>query len=158
MDKEKIQKWMELTEKCQKNDFWKSIFDGEEAGNPGSSTSSSRGDAGFPKYDLYSHNGILAVLIEIPGFRKEDFTVTLDSTKTKILFKGDLRPPYSFQYRVSSERSYGETERVISLPYPVDKESIQSQYANGILELTFKKADEEDAVSINFAESHNDGQ
>ncbi|AZB44245.1 Hsp20/alpha crystallin family protein [Bacillus sp. FJAT-42376] len=158
MDKEKIQKWLDMTEKCQKNDFWKSIFETDSDNGSASGQSRSSETSLFPKYDLYSHEGILSVLIEIPGFKKEDFSVTLDSTKTKILFKGALHPPYSFQYRVSHERHYGEVERVIPLPFQVEKETVKSQYAFGVLELTFNKAAEEAAVSINFDESHTDGQ
>ncbi|MGD6817356.1 Hsp20/alpha crystallin family protein [Metabacillus sp. 84] len=157
MDKEKIQKWLELTDKCQKNDFWKSLFeDGGTSQGNGRAAGQEPSDT-YPKCDVYAHENIVAVLIEIPGFKKEDFSVTLDSARSKILFKGALQAPYSFQYRVACERQYGEIERVITLPFSVEKETVQSKYWNGILELTFKRAEEEDAVSINFAEGHTDG-
>ncbi|MTH53820.1 Hsp20 family protein [Bacillus mangrovi] len=155
MDKEKIQKWLSLSDKYQKSEFWKMVFDHDPDLSSAAPVRSHENP--FPRYDLYVHEETLVVSIEIPGYRKEDFNITLDSSKTKLLFKGAQHPPYSYQYRVYTERAFGDTERTITLPFPVEKETVHSRYAFGILELTFKKAPEEADISIGFDNGHTDG-
>ena len=75
---------------------------------------------------LDEENRVLKLVAEMPGVEKSNIQVSIQDKS--VLIKTD-----------NTERKY---EAHVPLKYPVDENSTKAQYKNGILELTFKLAEE----------------
>ena len=71
-------------------------------------------------------NGILKLVTEMPGIEKSDIKVNVADNAVSISAK-------------HGDRKYGTN---VPLKYKVDDNSVKAKYLNGILELTFKLAEE----------------
>lgn len=71
-------------------------------------------------------NGILKLVTEMPGIEKSDIQVNVADNTVSISAK-------------HGDRKYGTN---VPLKYKVDDNSVKAKYLNGILELTFKLAEE----------------
>jgi len=71
-------------------------------------------------------NGILKLVTEMPGIEKSDIQVNVADNTVSISAK-------------HGDRKYGTN---VPLKYKIDENSVKAKYLNGILELTFKLAEE----------------
>lgn len=95
----------------------------------------------------------VVITAEIPGIeRKEDLNIQVNDTILTI--HGEVKRIQHNEERTSrqSERYYGAFTRKITLPVMVKTEGAQASYRNGILELTFLKAQHPTAqrIEVNF--------
>ncbi|WP_340084635.1 Hsp20/alpha crystallin family protein [Siminovitchia sp. FSL H7-0308] len=135
MDFEKIKQWMEITQKYQNGKFWETIFDGnsfdedEETSEVHPLQSKNKSDPKkYPKTDIYVTETDVVVLMEIPGALKEDIALSVSGSKLSV--KGVLQPPMINGASVLNERKYGEFQRNIDLPEPVDSKDIYARFKN----------------------------
>ncbi|MEA2071896.1 MAG: archaeal heat shock protein Hsp20 [Asgard group archaeon] len=84
--------------------------------------------------DVFTNNGEVKIVAEIPGVSKEDINVRATETKVKISAQ-------------SSERNY-QTEK--ELPVKIKPKTASSKYTNGILELVFERVNPEDQEEDEF--------
>lgn len=107
-----------------------------------------------PRIDIYDDNSILTVLAEVPGIQSlSDIYVTLDGNKLNI--KGVTKSKHDSDelgLKIKSECIFGNFDRTVVLPYPVDEKDIKAVYEYGILEITLKKqeVDESRNIRIDF--------
>lgn len=132
MEVEKMKQWLEMSNKFQKNDFWKKIFD--------SHTPESFFDrrSRFPLYDCYQNDSYISMIIEMPGVPSEDIHISLRS-KTQLVIQGTIRPLFPQEMDIKKERYYGEFERVIPLPEPTEPQLIQIHYHQGLIQVTYPR-------------------
>ena len=102
------------------------------------------GEPGFaPPIDLYSENGCLRARVDLPGIKKEDITVTC--TGTTLTIHGarkqdhEVKGEGGYEY---SERSWGEFERIIELPLPVESGKVEATYSDGVLDISLPVREE----------------
>jgi len=102
-----------------------------------------RGGGWSPPVDIYETEEHVILKAELPGMDKKDIEV---EAKDNILtLKGERR----FEKNVQEEnyhrmeRSYGNFQRVFTLPYKVNEEGIKARYHNGILEIVLMKVREQ---------------
>lgn len=95
----------------------------KEFGNAGSQLPA--GNHREPFTDVTSEDGLIRVVVEIPGADKEG--IVLDATPDSLT--------------VSAETSTRTYEKRIALPCEADVSSAKAEYNNGILEVTFKAVD-----------------
>ncbi|MEM2927614.1 MAG: archaeal heat shock protein Hsp20 [Nitrososphaerota archaeon] len=79
-----------------------------------------------PLIDVFSTNGEIRVIAEIPGVEKDQ--IKLNATEKKLTIRAETE----------TRKYYKEVE----LPEEVDVESAKSTYKNGVLEVIFKKKKE----------------
>ncbi|MBM7714627.1 HSP20 family protein [Bacillus thermophilus] len=144
MDFEKIKQWMEITQKYQNGKFWETIFDGnsfdedEETSEVHPLQSKNKSDPKkYPKTDIYVTETDVVVLMEIPGALKEDIALSVSGSKLSV--KGVLQPPMINGASVLNERKYGEFQRNIDLPEPVDSKDIYARFKNGLLTISYAR-------------------
>ncbi|MCQ6268538.1 Hsp20/alpha crystallin family protein [Fictibacillus sp. WQ 8-8] len=150
MDVDKLKQWLELAQKVQGNDFWNSIFDGSPGqqmagqvnGQPESRTrynhfqpnqNAPSPQEDFPKVDIYTNNREWIVVIDLPGIRKED--VSLSMAANKLTIKGVLHSPYKDATVIRAERANGHFERTIQLPELINETRTAARFFNGVLEV-----------------------
>jgi len=92
-----------------------------------------------PPLDVYEDDDQIAVDLEAPGLRQEDFNVSLQEG---ILSISGERTAARGEGDTKSERSYGHFERKVHLPAAVNGEKVTASYKNGVLSVSLPKADE----------------
>ncbi len=83
-----------------------------------------------PFTDVTVENGLVRVIAELPGVKKED--IMIDATGDSVSISVD-----------TPEKKY---EKTLALPCEVDIDDVEAEYNNGILEICFKSRDKEKSV------------
>ncbi len=103
----------------------------KEFGNPSGTVSLPDAEtAREPFTDVTLEEGVVRVIAELPGAKKED--IMIDASEDSVSISVD-----------SSEKKYRKT---VALPCEVSTDSAKAEYNNGILEISFKAFDEERCV------------
>ena len=92
-----------------------------------------------PIVDIEEDNDSIIVKAEIPGMKKEDIKVSVQSNLLTITGerKHESETKNKTFHRV--ERSYGRFSRMITLPTDVDSDRVKANYKDGILSITLPK-------------------
>lgn len=122
------------------NRLWRGIsgFDGE----------SRPADAWAIPVDMAVRDDRVEISASLPGLKPDDIHVTVDNGVLAI--RGELKSEDERQTDsyVVRERRTGSFYRAIRLPEDVDHEKAESTYENGILTITFPKAKNKRARTI----------
>jgi len=101
----------------------------------------------FPAVNVYDRGDSVVLTAEIPGVKADDLdlsvlndSVTLKGQRKEIAAENDR------YYR--RERMTGTFNRTITLPDPVDTNSVKAEYNDGVLKVTMNKAEEAKARKI----------
>jgi HSP20 family protein len=99
------------------------------------------GDSG-PALDIYDADDAIVVKTTVPGVKPEDveITVTGDTLTIKGQTNGDKE--VKEEKYILRERRFGSFCRSITLPTSVVADKAEAAFENGILKLTFPKAEE----------------
>lgn len=88
-----------------------------------------------PAVDIYQTPKEMIVRMEIAGVEKEDLSIEINSRAVRIRGRrSELARLADSAYRLA-EIQYGQFERVLHLPEPIDPQSVTSTYLNGFLEI-----------------------
>jgi HSP20 family protein len=145
LDFEKLKQWMEIAQKYHSGNFWNSVFDQDSAtkfmqemdGEETTEKQERKTDQNFPRTDIYLTDSQVIILIELPGFRKED--VQLFVSGNQLVVKGNCKLPMIPVVTIQNERMYGEFQRTIELPEPTEGKNIKARFDNGLLILSYMK-------------------
>jgi HSP20 family protein len=99
---------------------------------------------GVPLLDMQETSDELIVTAEVPGLKKEDFTVELLGRRLTI--KGEKKVAQERKRADGSmlaECRYGSFTRSVLLPYEVNGQEVTGDLSNGILTLRLKKPEAE---------------
>ncbi|MGE6258142.1 Hsp20/alpha crystallin family protein [Heyndrickxia sporothermodurans] len=143
MDIDKLKQWMEISQKYQNGNFWDMIFDQvskdstinrQENPPPTQHTSTTNT---FPLIDIYLTDTQIIVIIELPGFRKEDISLSLSGNILAV--RGTSKLPIMNPVVIRNERKYGAFERQIELPEPTTSKEIHARFESGLLIVTYMR-------------------
>jgi HSP20 family protein len=92
--------------------------------------------AGFP-VRLYDTKNEWVVEAELPGADRKNIHIELLGDKVKITVENDMEMESQHQETgaYSHERRFDHAERVVTLPYMIDRSRTQASYINGILKI-----------------------
>lgn len=93
--------------------------------------------------DIYETGDEVVVECAIPGVRrKEDIRLHLDGQQLTIQATVQRQQTVNDETRRfhREERFFGQMERTVTLPHPVEEEGVKATYRNGILEVRMKKS------------------
>lgn len=98
--------------------------------------------------DVQDKGDRFVVCMDVPGMEKADFN--LEIKDGALMVSGNLRQEQddTSQGYVRRERRFGQFQRLIRLPEPVDAEKTQAVYENGVLMITLPKAGQKPAGKI----------
>jgi HSP20 family protein len=92
------------------------------------------------KVDVTEKNGAYLVKAELPGVRKEDIQVSIDSAQVTLAAEVKQEKETNEDERVlHSERVFGKVTRSFTLPQEVDESKAEAKFRDGVLELTLPK-------------------
>lgn len=101
----------------------------------------------FPAINMYDEGERTVLVAEIPGVNPDalDLTVLGDTVTLKGKREDEFEDTDRY-YR--KERVSGEFTRTLTLPDPVDPNSVKAKYHNGVLKVTLSKAEAAKAKKI----------
>jgi HSP20 family protein len=91
-----------------------------------------------PQVDIYESPDEIMIVADIAGVMTEDLYVEVHRRVLRIYGKRATPARGNTRYHLA-EISYGYFERNLSLPLPIDTESITATYADGLLQIRMKK-------------------
>lgn len=101
-----------------------------------------------PAVDIYEKENGIVLKAELPGIEKKD--ISIDVKDRVLTLKGDRAAESETEgknyYR--RERTYGEFQRVFTLPEGVNAEDIKADFKDGVLEVHIPKAEVEEPKKI----------
>jgi HSP20 family protein len=100
---------------------------------------SSRERNWVPQMDIIETPEEVIVLAEIAGVEKDNLEVEINSKAVRIFGRrSELPLGEKSTYRLA-EIQYGQFERILFLPAPIDPEVVSSSYSNGFLRIHLAK-------------------
>lgn len=92
-----------------------------------------------PQVDIYECADEIMILVEVAGVKVEDLFVEITRKSLKVSgWRRELPLKENTRYRLA-EIYYGYFERSLSLPVPVDTESAEATYGDGLLQICLSK-------------------
>jgi len=98
------------------------------------------GMATFPPLNVWEDADALHLETELPGLELNDVEIYVTG-HNQLTLKGERKPP-TFDKEVvqhRQERGFGSFVRALTLPVPVDENSIEARFENGVLKLRMPK-------------------
>ena len=80
--------------------------------------------------------------VDLPGLKPEDVTVEMRDGGLWISGKREEEKEEKGKTYHRLERRYGEFQRLIPLPVPVDQEKVEAEYHDGVLKISVPKTEE----------------
>jgi len=101
----------------------------------------------FPAINVYDQGNAAVLTAELPGVKPEDVELTVlgDAITLKGERKSD-RTDGERYYR--QERPTGAFERTVTLPTPIDPDSVKAEYRDGILTVHMEKEEKAKAKKV----------
>ena len=105
-----------------------------------------------PPMDICETPSEIIILAEIAGVGKENLEVEINSSAVRICGQRDEIPRQAdTSYRLA-EIQYGQFERILVLPAPIDPEKVNASYHNGFLEIRMSKLQTSKTLKIQISE------
>ncbi|MEM1126393.1 MAG: Hsp20/alpha crystallin family protein [Bacteroidota bacterium] len=95
-----------------------------------------------PRVDLAETEAAYLVHVDVPGMRKEDFTISYEEGVLTVSGERKQEIRHDEANYVRIERSAGRFFRSFNLPKAIDADKIEATYTDGVLDLTVPKAEE----------------
>jgi len=89
-----------------------------------------------PAIDLYSEEGHLRAKVDLPGVKPSDIQVSATGNVLTVRGKREHDSSTKGDGYEYCERVFGEFERSIELPVPVEAGKVEAKFADGVLDIT----------------------
>src|SRR5689334_22255012 len=93
-----------------------------------------------PALDVYQDKDKFTVLVELPGFKKDQLEISLHQGALTIAC--ERKQERQEEGGVRSERYFGRFHRTVSLPAAVNADQVRATFEDGILKVELPKAEE----------------
>jgi HSP20 family protein len=109
-----------------------------------------RRDPRTPEIDLIDRGDAFVVLADLPGFDTADLSVTVSDGTLTLEAVSEATGHRSGRY-LKQEREGSTMRRTVSLPEPVDADTVTTAYRRGVVQVVVEKtvAETPDAVQRN---------
>ena len=101
----------------------------------------------YPLLNSYIKDDKLLIVAELPGVKAEDLEISISDDLLTIKGKREDEGIDEDAY-IRRERSYGEFERKIKLPFRVDEKKVEATLRDGILKLSLEEKEEDKPKKI----------
>ena len=96
----------------------------------------------FPALDVIEKKSELVIQAELPGFKKEQISVTVENNVLTLQAGRKEEPQIREGEFLRQERFYGSFYRQFELPQTVNAEALKATYKDGVLELILAKRED----------------
>lgn len=95
------------------------------------------------KCDIYEEDNTYHIVMDVPGFVKEDINIELKNNYLTIKASKEDNKEEETKNYIRRERSYGEYSRTFTLG-DVEEDKVDAKFENGTLLITIPKKDEKE--------------
>lgn len=88
------------------------------------------------KCDIYEENNEYIIEMDIPGFKKDDITISIDNGYLNVT--AESMTSYEDRNYIRQERKYGKYQRSFYLG-DLESDNVKAKFDNGILKITIPK-------------------
>lgn len=108
------------------------------------------GRTAYPAVNIWTDTDKAMVTVELPGYDKNNVDITL--TGDVLRLHGSRKAPDCNEDECfhRQERNYGVFDREIKLPFAVDQNKVEATFRNGVLAVTFNRAEEDKPKKIDI--------
>jgi HSP20 family protein len=99
--------------------------------------------ASMPRVDVFERDNMLVIKAEVPGVKQEDIDLEIKDGDLVLRAERSEEREVEEENWYRMERSQGQLYRRLPLPDGVQAESIQASLADGVLEITIPKPEEQ---------------
>lgn len=96
----------------------------------------------FLAIDIREEDEAYLVVAELPGLTKDDVEVTVEDNRLTLQGERKWAADAEREKYHRIERTYGKFSRTFTLPHPVQADTVQAVFKDGVLHLTVPKAEE----------------
>ncbi|HET7580488.1 MAG TPA: Hsp20/alpha crystallin family protein [Bacillales bacterium] len=102
-------------------------------------------DAKSFRVDMLEYESAFVVEAELPGFQRDQIGIEVLDSALKISARHDeiSEETNDNEYYYRRERSFGQFERMIPMPFRINPKQTTAEYHNGILRITIPKGDQD---------------
>jgi HSP20 family protein len=93
-----------------------------------------------PALDVYEDKDHFTVLVDLPGFKKDEIEISLH--QGALMISGERKQDYQEKEGVRAERYFGRFHRSIALPTVVNADQVRASFQDGVLKVEMPKAEE----------------
>jgi len=94
------------------------------------------------KCDIYEENDNYIVLMDVPGFTKEEINIDVDRGYLTVSLVRNVKEEKQEKNYIRKERFYGTTRRQFYVPNAME-ENIKASFNDGVLKVVIPKREEE---------------
>lgn len=105
------------------------------------------GGGAYPPINVFRKGDDFTLVAEIPGVNKSDIAIQVKGRTVRISGSKSLDQPEGASLH-RRERSAGQFDRAVSLPFEIDAERVQAQCVDGVLLLHLSRAEQDKPRSI----------
>jgi len=105
------------------------------------------GGGAYPPINVFRKGDDFTLVAEIPGVNKSDVDIQVKGRTVRISGSKRLDQPEGASLH-RRERSAGQFDRAVSLPFEIDAERVQAQCVDGVLLLHLSRAEQDKPRSI----------
>jgi len=105
------------------------------------------GGGAYPPINVFRKGDDFTLVAEIPGVKKSDIDLQVKGRTVRISGVKSLDHPEEASLH-RRERSAGRFDRAVSLPFEIDADRVQAEYADGMLALHLSQAEQDKPRSI----------
>jgi HSP20 family protein len=103
----------------------------------------------FPPLNVWEQEDNLYVEAELPGLKIEDIEIFVTGNN-QLTLKGERKPLVVDKgIRHRQERGVGKFVRTLTLPFPVNPDTVDARFENGVLQIKLAKHESAKARKIN---------
>ncbi|KAF2072074.1 hypothetical protein CYY_006616 [Polysphondylium violaceum] len=103
-----------------------------------------------PRMDVCESKNFYKIILELPGFQKEDLDVQVNGRFLSIKGSKSSHSTSEWKFHRRERYSGGEFQRAVALPEGIDGSSIQAKFQGGVLELVVPKTGGKNAQRISL--------
>ena len=101
-----------------------------------------------PTMDVIEDEEQITVITDLPGVKKEN--IKLDITEDNLEINAQFNQESEFEEKdfVRKERTYGQTNRIISLPAKIEINETSAKFENGVLTIILPKLEKKQTFEV----------
>lgn len=97
------------------------------------------GDPFWAEMDMIESNGEIELTFDVPGFRKEDIEIEVESDRVVVHGRRQAEEKTQGRNHLRVERHRGEFSRSVALPVDVDPGKASAELKDGVLRISLTK-------------------
>ncbi len=98
--------------------------------------------------DIYDEGENVVVKVDMPGVRKEDISLKVDSHSIQISAKHSEKEEVQSKKYYRKGRIIRDYSNYVELPVEIDPDSVKAKYENGVLTIVAKKSNKGKEVKV----------